>query len=347
MGQYVRNAWYPAAWSREVGRSLVACRILEEDLVLYRLESGAVAALEDVCPHRLAPLSVGRLVGDRVVCGYHGLEFDCTGRCARVPFQPLIPPGARVRAYPVHENLGLVWIWMGDPARARVEDVFDLPQYHREGWWPVEGDALTIACSYLSLADNLCDPVHVAWVHGSTLGNAAAEAIPVQHEQRSENEIVTWRWILDAPAIPLFREFCGYGEHTDRWHYYHYHAPSIAIIDFGTARTGSGAPEGRRDDCAQIYSCHFITPVDESHCVDRWLFVNNFPTDAAKAEAMRVALRGAFDEDKFILEAIQRNQERTGRRPMKLSIDASPVLMRRMIERRIQAEAGVAAGSAA
>ena len=340
MANFIRNAWYPAAWSRDVGRSLAARRILEEDVVLYRTENGAVAALEDVCPHRLAPLSIGRLKGDLVECGYHGLQFDCSGRCTRIPGQPVIPSSARVRAYPVHENMGLVWIWMGDPALARKEDVYDLPQYHQKGWWAVEGDALQLQCNYLNLADNLCDPSHVSWVHASTLGNAAAEDVPVHHERRGENELVTWRWIIDSPAIPLFRKFGNYGDHVDRWHYYHYYAPSTAIIDFGTADTGTGAPEGRRDSCAQIFACHFITPVDQRTCIDHWLFVNNFETDAATGEAMKVALRGAFEEDRAILEAIQRNEERTSRRPVKLAIDASPTIMRRMVDRRIAAENG-------
>jgi vanillate O-demethylase monooxygenase subunit len=347
MAKYVRNAWYPAAWARDVGRSLVPRRILDEDVVLYRLEDGRTAALEDVCPHRLSPLSIGRLKGDLVECGYHGLAFDCSGRCVRVPGQPTIPSSARVRSYPVHENMGLVWIWMGDPALARTEDVYDLPQYHQPGWWAVEGDALHLACNYLNLADNLCDPSHVAWVHGSTLGNASAEDVPVHHEKRGENELVTWRWIIDSPAIPLFRRFGRYDEHVDRWHYYHYYAPSTAIIDFGTADTGTGAPEGRRDNCAQIFACHFITPVDEANCIDHWLFVNNFETDAETAEAMKAALRGAFEEDRAILEAIHRNEQRTARRPIKLAIDASPTIMRRMIDKRIAAENGMSVAAEA
>jgi vanillate O-demethylase monooxygenase subunit len=343
MGKYVRNAWYPAAWSRDVGRTLVARRILEEDIVLFRRESGGFAALEDLCPHRLAPLSLGRLKGDHVECGYHGLLFDGTGKCVRVPGQDHIPSTANARAYPVHENMGLVWIWMGDPALADVAQVPDVPQYHQKGkWWPVEGDALPIACHYLSLADNLCDPSHVAWVHASTLGNASAEDVPVHHEKRSDDHLVTWRWIIDAPAIPIFRKFGGYDQHTDRWHYYHYHAPSTAIIDFGTAKTGTGAPEGRRDDCAQVFACHFLTPVDERNCIDHWLFVNNFETDATTAEGMRVALRGAFDEDKVILEGIQKNEDRTGRRPVKLAIDAAPTAMRRMVAQRIAREEAAA-----
>jgi vanillate O-demethylase monooxygenase subunit len=88
MGEYVRNAWYPAAWSRDVKRELISRRILEEDVVLYRTSAGLPAALEDTCPHRLTPLSMGRLRGDTIECGYHGMTFNYRGECVLVPVMP-------------------------------------------------------------------------------------------------------------------------------------------------------------------------------------------------------------------------------------------------------------------
>ena len=89
---YLRNAWYVAAWDHEVGRSLTPTTILGEGVVLYRREDGVPVALEDACPHRKLPLSMGRLKGDEVECGYHGLTFDCSGAC----------PRAGGRAHPAH-----------------------------------------------------------------------------------------------------------------------------------------------------------------------------------------------------------------------------------------------------
>lgn len=347
MTGFVRNAWYPAAWSRDVGRTLIHREILGDPVVLYRKQDGGVAALEDVCPHRLAPLSMGKLKGDTVECGYHGLTFDCSGVCVRVPGQAVIPRPAKVRAYPVVENMKLAWIWMGDPALADPATVYDLPQFHDPAWSAVEGDALAIDCHYLSLADNLCDPAHVSFVHLSTLGSAASEDVPVKHE-RKDDGLLTWRWILDAPAIPLFQKFGKFTGNVDRWHYYHYHAPSIAVIDFGSAPTGSGAVEGRRDNCIQVFACHFITPVDETRCIDHWLYVKNFQSDESTTQAMSDQFRVAFNEDKVILEAIQRNEQRPGARPpMRIAIDASPVQMRRMIDRMMEAETGAKGATAA
>jgi len=118
MANFVQNAWYPAAWARDVGRSLTSRTILGDDVVLYRKQDGGVAALENMCPHRFAPLSMGKLKGDAVECGYHGMTFDCSGKCVRIPGQEIIPASAKVRSYPITESMGLAWIWMGDPEKA-------------------------------------------------------------------------------------------------------------------------------------------------------------------------------------------------------------------------------------
>jgi len=333
MNDYVLNTWYPLTWSRNVGRALTAHTVVEQQVVAYRTEGGNVIAMEDACPHRLLPLSMGKLKGDAIECGYHGMTYDCSGKCIRVPGQKSPPPNAIVKTYPTHENMGLVWIWMGDPALADVGKVFDLPQYHDPKWSAVEGDALEIKANYLSLADNLCDPAHVSFVHLTTLGNAASEDIPV-HNEEQDGKLVTWRWIIDAPVIPLFAKYGNFKGNVDRWHYYHYHAPSIAVIDFGSAETGTGAPEGRRDNCMQIYACHFITPVDKDTCIDHWLHVKNCAADGSINTELSNDFRMAFAEDKAILEAIRVNERRyPGRKTVKIAIDAAPVRMRRMVDR--------------
>src|SRR5215210_9435179 len=94
------NCWYVAATSDEVDRSLLGRRLLDRAVVLYRLESGAVVALDDRCAHRAFPLSAGRLAGDEVVCGYHGFAYDSAGACVRIPSQDSVPAGVCVTAFP-------------------------------------------------------------------------------------------------------------------------------------------------------------------------------------------------------------------------------------------------------
>ncbi len=342
---FVRNNWYPVGFASRMGEGLHQRRMLGEDLVLWQQADGGFAALQDRCPHRFLPLSMGCLDRDTIRCGYHGMTFAADGRCVRIPGQPTIPPSARVRSYPVEQKFGLVWVWMGDPALASRERLFDLPEYGAAGWHAVEGEALEVEANYLALADNLCDPAHVAFVHLSTLGNAAHEDVPIETEIKDQL-IVTTRWTIDAEPIPLFQKFGSFKGNIDRWQIYNYHAPSIAVIDFGGADTGTGAREGRLHDGAiRIFACHFICPVDEGSSIDYWLHVDNFPSDAATRARMNEQFALAFAEDKAILEAIQVEETKLGgrQRPLRLGIDKGAVLMRKTVERMIEAERSVMA----
>ena len=154
------NAWYAAAWGHEIGRALAARTVCSKDVVLFRKADGAVAALEDACWHRLLPLSLGRLEGDQVICGYHGLRFDGAGRCTHMPAQKTINPSAGVRAFPVAEKHRLVWLWPGDPALA---DPAEIPDFHwNDGtdWAGEGGTYYSLQCDYRLVVDNLMDLTH-------------------------------------------------------------------------------------------------------------------------------------------------------------------------------------------
>lgn len=72
---------------------------------------------------------MGRIKGDDVECGYHGLTFDCSGACTRVPGAERIPHVACVRSYPVEERYGLVWVWMGEAAKADPAEIFHVEHF--------------------------------------------------------------------------------------------------------------------------------------------------------------------------------------------------------------------------
>ena len=129
MTSYLRNAWYMAGWDYEISRDMIARKILDTHVLLYRKEDGSAVAMSNLCPHRFAPLHKGRLIGDTVECPYHGLQFDCTGQCTYNPHphgQGKIPPRARLDQYPVAEKYGGVWVWMGE----NEPDESLLPDYH-------------------------------------------------------------------------------------------------------------------------------------------------------------------------------------------------------------------------
>jgi vanillate O-demethylase monooxygenase subunit len=341
---FVRNAWYPAGWSREIDRAPARRTILEENLVLYRTARGEPVALRDLCPHRLLPLSKGALIGDRLRCGYHGLTFDAAGRCVAAPTQRGLPANARVHSYPAREAMGLVWVWMGDPERADEAALYRLPQYGDAAWGVAHGDALHVAANYLLLCDNLSDPTHVTYVHPTTLGSPAVADVPVAFEQRDWG-VTTTRWTTNSEPVGFFKTFGNFTGRVDRWQHYHMRVPSAAIIDFGSAAAGTGAETGEGTGRIQTYACHFMTPVNERETIDHWLHVRNFaPDDPAVGESMSDQFRIAFAEDKVILEAIQAEEDAGPRVPRTgLDLDASAGLFRRLVNQRIRAEGAVAA----
>ncbi|HEY8579293.1 MAG TPA: Rieske 2Fe-2S domain-containing protein, partial [Beijerinckiaceae bacterium] len=153
------NAWYAAAWDYEVKRELLARTVCNKKIVFWRRSDGTAAALEDACWHRLLPLSLGRLQGDEVVCGYHGLVFDGHGRCTKMPSQETLNPSACVRSYPIVEKHRFVWVWPGDPALADPALVPDL-HWNKDPEWEGDGKLIQVKCDYRLVLDNLMDLTH-------------------------------------------------------------------------------------------------------------------------------------------------------------------------------------------
>ena len=207
---FLKNYWYVAASGREVGHKPLGRIILGEPVVLYRSESGEPVALEDRCPHRRLPLSMGKLIGGDVLqCHYHGLRFDRTGACVRVPGQDMIPQAARVKSYPVVERYKWLWIWMGDPALADPAKITD---YH---WlddpnWGAKTDYLYVNCNWQLVNDNLLDLTHLAFVHETTIGNMALVEHAAVKVERTTNGVRVTRWTIDQPAPPAFVKIGGF-----------------------------------------------------------------------------------------------------------------------------------------
>ena len=130
-------------WSKDYKQELRAQTLLSENIVFYRRADGSPVALEDACPHRKLPLSYGQLNEDKVICGYHGLTFDCSGSCVEAPTQRAnIPRRAVVKSYPVVDRYRLLWIWMGDPFKANPDDIFEIKNFDNPDWGYTEGGVL-------------------------------------------------------------------------------------------------------------------------------------------------------------------------------------------------------------
>ena len=186
---FVRNQWYVAAYSAEIGRGLLARTILGEPLVLYRTTAGQPAALADRCVHRHFPLSESQLQGDTIVCGYHGFTYGADGRCVAVPGQQRIPRTARVGAYPVAEQDSLVWVWIGEADRADPGLIPRAPWLADDRYATVRGME-PLAARYELLVDNLLDLSHETYLHGGYIGTPEVADTPITTEVDEEAGII-------------------------------------------------------------------------------------------------------------------------------------------------------------
>lgn len=344
---YLRNCWYGAAWSREVGRDLFVRTICDEPIVFYRTQAGRAVALEDRCAHRRAPLSKGRLVGDVLRCGYHGLEYDGAGKCVRIPGQKEVPDNARVRAYPVIDKWRWLWIWMGDPAAAD-EDLIPDVHWNDSPGWVSPGDTLHMKGHYQLLVDNLLDLSHLSFLHERTIGTDKVAETPMSVETDGDRVRVT-RWIIDKPAPPMFVEAGGFTENVDRWQLVEWTPPGTVLIDVGCAATGTGAPEGDRSQGIEARSINLITPETERTHHYLWSYARNYDVENEDlTELLYRKVGDTFLEDKDMIEGQQARieTETDGGGTIDLRVDSGPLQARRILERLIGEELGAVASAA-
>jgi len=328
---FITNAWYVAAWGNEVGRELMQRWIIGEPVLLYRTEAGEVVAMDDRCPHRRASLSKGTLVGDDVQCGYHGITFDCTGSCVRIPGQEKIPAGMKVRRYRVIEKWQWIWVWMGDPDAADESLLPSNFQYNDEPGWTATGGCLPVRANYQLLTDNLLDLTHETYVHGKTIGNSAVVETPMDYEMQGD-EVHVSRIMRDTPPPPLFQRVRNFEGNIDRWQLIRFQVPAHISID------ARGYPAGTDDlqRGMRWFSLNSITPVDENNSLYFWTITRCFDLqDEALSKLINEKILATFLEDVEVIEAQHKLIETDTRGLDEVSIraDSGSISARRIVKR--------------
>lgn len=272
----LRNYWYIAAQAQEVTRTPLARLICEEPVVLYRTGTGAPVALRDLCSHRRAPLSKGKLVGDALQCPYHGLRFDPAGRCIRIPGQEAIPEGAHIDAFPAIERWGMVWLWMGDPARADPAAIPHRPWRDDPAWNAESTHYYHVGASHMLMTDNLLDLGHVAYIHADTIGfdAEALEKDPLVTEVDG-TRVRNTRVLEDVEPAPAVRDWGGFTGRVDRISISDWTPPCYTAIQFANRPRGAEA----NAEAVEFRIDHFITP-ETASTHHYWVLVSrNFRID--------------------------------------------------------------------
>ena len=329
---FVHNAWYVIAESREIGRAPIARTVLGHSVVLFRAQGGAAVALQNRCCHRSFPLVHGRVEGDTIVCGYHGLRFDTGGRCVEIPMQKSVPSAVRVRAYRTVEKGAFLWIWMGEEESA---DETALP--HQE-WmshpeWDTCGGYLHVKGSYVHLHENLLDLSHLSFLHAQSFGTPEYARAPVETKIEG-HDIQVWRHV-ECRLPPIYAEPLGWvGTRARRSSGSQFVAPGLHV-NTGIFRNLDG-PQDSAPVLPTVKVAQLITP-ETQHSTHYWYVVaRNFARgDVATSDFMLEQQMAAFSEDVLALERITELSLLEGTcqvQQISLPTDKAGVLMRRHLK---------------
>lgn len=331
---WLKNAWQVAAFADELGEKLLPRRLLNQSVVLYRTEAGEAVAMEDRCPHRLVPLSLGRRVdGDAIECGYHGMRFDQTGQCTFAPGQRA-PKAVKVRTFPAIEKYNLIWIWLGDPDLAKANLVPDIYWFDDPAWTVARGYH-HFAADYRLVTDNLLDLSHETYVHQKTIGHHAIVDSEPEVSIDTDGAVRAKREMLNIEPPPFFQLFMDYQGRIDRSQVAFYMPPGINMTEYSGKRV-----EGDQTVFLNRVM-HILTPETEHSTHYFWGQARNYRLDDTQlSDTIAEATARTFDEDREMLELQQQRiiEENATVPQAAIRFDKAPVQGQRMLEKLVENE---------
>ena len=312
----LRSHWYTAVASVRLKDAPFPVRVLDKDLVVFRDSSGRAHAIADRCCHRGYRLSCGRVVDDKVECGYHGWRFDGDGQCAYIPSLrsgASIPKAFSVPRYPCVEVDGYVWVWM---AKDGEEPHYQpsIPEFAGGQW--LQG-AVDVACDAVKAIEVSLDFHHVYYVHPSLPQSQAWRAHGEQLlDTTGEVRLVDRGFVYFWPPTDSLRD--PIPEHAPK---VSFKLPNIVRLEWPM---GGGNKQ---------FHYFFIVPTGPRSCRMEHLLPRHRPGNVQAEwsdEASRVVV-----EDKELLEVIQ-NVEDTHHEDdfveRSVEVDVPCLIARRMVK---------------
>ena len=216
MGELLRRYWHPVATSAQLrDEPVLAVKLLDENLALYRTEQGKLGLVAQRCPHRGASLAYGipEEFSPGLRCPYHGWKFDHTGQCIEQPAEPpdsTFKDRIKIPAYPVQELGGLIWAYLGPepaPLLPRFE-IFVNPAMDRDV------GISCLPCNWLQVAENTVDPMHIEYLHMRYTNyvhrRKGLPPVPERHHERTAYDVFEY-------GILKRRLWVGDSEDSDEW----------------------------------------------------------------------------------------------------------------------------------
>ncbi len=229
----VTDDWYVACESSALGDKPLAITFLGTPIAVFRRADGQPAAVLDRCPHRNVPLSMGKVRGPNIECGYHGWQFDGAGRCKAIP--GLCGPvdkgkGRNVPAFATREHDGWVWVY-GTPDTTPERDPFRLP-YRDDDRYTTIYQALDMEGSLHATAENALDVPHTAFLH-SGLFREDGDRQTIDVEMRRYHDRVEAEYFGEArPEGLLGKVLAPGGGEVEVRHVDRFILPCIAQVEY-------------------------------------------------------------------------------------------------------------------
>ncbi|NUO97459.1 MAG: aromatic ring-hydroxylating dioxygenase subunit alpha [Nonomuraea sp.] len=337
MSSIPRDQWYVAAYGREIGHELFSRTVCGESILFWRTRAGTVTAMSDRCAHRRFPLSEppSRLVGDQVVCGYHGFTYGADGVCVAVPGQTRVPRTARLKSYPVVEQDSFVWVWIGDPAGADATRIPRAPWLVSPGYTTVSGME-PLKARFGLLVDNLLDLSHETYLHGGYIGTPEVAATPITTEVDEEAGIVhVSRHMDDAECPPFYAKSTGLTGRIMRWQDIEYTPPCLYKLHSRIAPPGVlPNADGTDPDAFHVEVVYAITPETEHTTHDFWAVARDFALDdQGVSDFLADNNRTVVLQDVAALDVLEQviAGEPEGYQELSINIDTGGLAARRML----------------
>jgi phenylpropionate dioxygenase-like ring-hydroxylating dioxygenase large terminal subunit len=286
----LRRCWHPVAYAHELGGDPKRVRLLGEDLVVWRDSQGQPHVLRDLCIHRGTALSLGRVVGDRLMCPYHGWQYGSDGICKLIPQleDPTQVPGkARVNAYRTREAYGLMSVALEEPRW----DLPEIPELGAGGWAVVEAGPYSWNADASRQVENFTDFGHFPWVHPGLLGDPSRPVVP-SYDVEIDGHVL--RYDIVRPEAPNSDDFPVFGnevvEAPERRSRYQLHLPYTILL-----RLGWGGEAG------MVY--FFASqPVDEERCTGYVVIGRNYDLEQSP-RVLQDFEDTIFEQDRLVVES--------------------------------------------
>lgn len=217
MSRSVFENWYPIAFSCDIKpNKIYSLSLLNEPLVLYRDKENKIACLQDRCPHRSTPLSLGRLNNGAIECMYHGWQFNRDGHCIAIPAlkkDDRFPLSACTPKKTILESHNLVWIYNGHDAPANIHKEFDDIFADTSENTARFDYSIDLNIPHELMIENLLDPSHLPFAHHGTL-SSRKKAAPIQFEVKQRDNVIDGVATVYSTEANKIINFCFMGPHT-------------------------------------------------------------------------------------------------------------------------------------